>query len=219
MLLLMCLHFQLQKLEVRHLVDTMHMEKNICENILRTLLGEKDKPSTRVDMQVKGIREHLWLQPLPRNPNKFFIPDAAYVLPRNDKSVFLKTLQTIKTPTGYNSNLANRITKEKIRGLKSHDYHVLMQQLLPVALRGLGDAAVSSTVIRLCRLYRKLCAKVVDPSSKDEMMRDAAEILSSLEKEFPPSFFDIMVHLTIHLVEELFICGPCHTLSCGESLL
>lgn len=26
----------------------------------------------------------------------------------------------------------------------------------------------------------------------------------------PPSFFDIMVHLTIHLVKELFLCGPVH---------
>jgi hypothetical protein len=32
-----------------------------------------------------------------------------------------------------------------------------------------------------------------------------------LEKEFPPTFLDIMTHLMVHLVEELFICGPVHT--------
>ena len=42
-------------------------------------------------------------------------------------------------------------------------------------------------------------------------MEDVAETLSILEREFPPSFFDIMVHLTLHLVEELFVCGPMHT--------
>jgi len=189
----------------------MHTKKNVCENILKTLLGEKDKPATRADMQSRGIRQHLWLQPVPNNPNRFFMPDAPYVLSRTDRSTFLENLGRIRTPTGYTSNLGNRIEDGKIRGLKSHDYHVLMQQLLPVSLRGLGDAGVTSTVIRLCRLYRKLCAKVVDPANKEEMMCDAAEVLSCMEKDFPPSFFDIMVHLTVHLVEELFICGPFHT--------
>ena len=32
-----------------------------------------------------------------------------------------------------------------------------------------------------------------------------------LEKVFPPSFFDIMSHLPIHLVQQLDICGPVHS--------
>jgi hypothetical protein len=32
-----------------------------------------------------------------------------------------------------------------------------------------------------------------------------------LEQQFPPSFFDIMTHLLVHLVKELKICGPIHT--------
>jgi hypothetical protein len=39
---------------------------------------------------------------------------------------------------------------------------------------------------------------------------DAAEALCLLEKAFPPTFMDIMSHLMIHLVEELYICGPVH---------
>jgi hypothetical protein len=46
--------------------------------------------------------------------------------------------------------------------------------------------------------------------NREALFKDCVEILSLLEKEMPPSFFDIMVHLTIHLVEELFICGPVH---------
>jgi len=41
-------------------------------------------------------------------------------------------------------------------------------------------------------------------------MLDIAKTLTTLEKEFLPMFFDIMVHLTLHLVEELFICNPMH---------
>ena len=32
--------------------------------------------------------------------------------------------------------------------------------------------------------------------------------LCLMEKNYPPSFFDIMVHLTVHLVREVQLCGP-----------
>ena len=32
--------------------------------------------------------------------------------------------------------------------------------------------------------------------------------LGLLEKYFPPSIFDIMLHLTVHLVREVRLCGP-----------
>ena len=40
------------------------------------------------------------------------------------------------------------------------------------------------------------------------MQDDIAIILSNLEMLFPPSFFDVMVHLTVHLVDEIKYCGP-----------
>lgn len=64
--------------------------------------------------------------------------------------------------------------------------------------------------MRLSRVFRKLSAKVVDPDMKGQLFEDVAKSVAALEKEFPPSFFDVMVHLTIHLVDELFICGPMH---------
>jgi hypothetical protein len=35
--------------------------------------------------------------------------------------------------------------------------------------------------------------------------------MALLEMEFPPSFFDIMMHPPYHLVEELNLCGPVST--------
>ncbi len=32
-----------------------------------------------------------------------------------------------------------------------------------------------------------------------------------LEKDFPPSFFDIMTHLLLHVIDELVVYGPIHT--------
>jgi hypothetical protein len=41
-------------------------------------------------------------------------------------------------------------------------------------------------------------------------MQEAIGALYLLEKAFPPTFMDIMSHLMIHLVEELYICDPIH---------
>ncbi len=37
-----------------------------------------------------------------------------------------------------------------------------------------------------------------------------ANTLSVLEKEFPPTFFDVMTHLLLHVVDELDVCKPVH---------
>ena len=47
----------------------------------------------------------------------------------------------------------------KLVGLKSHDSHVLMQQLLPVAIRGIMKDDVRSTITRLCVFLMLYVAK------------------------------------------------------------
>ncbi|KAL0385057.1 UNVERIFIED_CONTAM: hypothetical protein Sradi_2900000 [Sesamum radiatum] len=53
---------------VRHNLDVMHIEKNVCENVLFTLLGvkgkTKDNINARKDLQVMNIRSSL--HPIPR---------------------------------------------------------------------------------------------------------------------------------------------------------
>ena len=36
-----------QHLKVRHVLDVMHCEKNLCENILKALFGMNDSPGSR----------------------------------------------------------------------------------------------------------------------------------------------------------------------------
>ena len=200
----------MQKLPVRHLLDPMHCEKNVCENLIRTLLGETDGVKSREDLRVHGIRRHLHLQPN-LDGVTYFMLDAPYVLKREEKEEFFKTLREIKFPTNYVGSLKQRLEDGKLSGLKTHDFHILMQQVFPVCLRNIGTPMVIAAVMRICRVFKRICAKVVDLQQKQQMLQDVAESICTLEKEFPPSMFVVMMHLPIHLVEELFICGPVHT--------
>ncbi|XP_028801481.1 uncharacterized protein LOC114756712 [Neltuma alba] len=50
--------------------------------------------------------------------------------------------------------------------------------------------------------------KVIDTEKLDELEKEGYVILCQLEMYFPPAFFDIMVHLIVHLVREVRLCGP-----------
>ena len=95
----------------------------------------------------------------------------------------------------------------KLSGLKSHDYHVLKQQLLPVAIRSVLPKHVRYAITRLRFFFNALYAKVMDVSRLNDLQQGIVVTLGLLEKYFPPSIFDIMLHLTVHLVREVRLCG------------
>jgi hypothetical protein len=53
------------------------------------------------------------------------------------------------------------VTTEKLTGLKSHDYHMIMERLLPIMLQGYFDDAVWKVLAKLSYFYRQLCAKEI----------------------------------------------------------
>lgn len=194
---------------MRHTLDVMHIERNVMDNILRTVLGDKDTPAVREDMRELSIRPGLWLQERDDIPAGTKLkPHAPYVLDRVSRTKFLVGIGKLKVPSGYSGSLRKHVVKGKIQNLKSHDMHILSQQILPVAVRHVLHPGARAGIIRLSVLFQKICAKVVVPGEIPWLKEYAAETLCILEAWFPPSFWDIMSHLVIHLVDELAICGP-----------
>ena len=118
----------------------MHIEKNVCDSLLSTLLNikrkSKDRLKSRKDLKFLKIRHHLYPK---RKGKRLCLPAAAHILFKEEKKTFCKRLFDIKLPERYGSTIGNCILIDecKIKGLKCHNYHILMQQLLTVALRGL----------------------------------------------------------------------------------
>ncbi|KAL6221919.1 hypothetical protein ACLB2K_005311 [Fragaria x ananassa] len=199
-------------LPVRHCLDVMHIEKNVCDSLLGTLLNvpgkTKDGIKARLDLVEMGIRTEL--APNLDGPKKTRLPLASWNLTLDEKKSVCGCFYCMKVPQNYSSNVHNLVSMDDLRlnGMKSHDCHVLMQQLLPVALRAVLDKPVRVAVIRLCLFFTEICSKSFEVSKLPKIQSDIVETLCLLEKYFPPSFFDIMVHLTIHLVREIELCGP-----------
>ncbi|BBN69421.1 hypothetical protein Prudu_936S000200, partial [Prunus dulcis] len=189
-------------LPVRHALDVMHIEKNVCDSIIGTLLEipgkNKDGIAARLDLLNMGVKTDL--QPK-YGERRTRLPPGPWNLSRAEKR---------EVPEGYSSNIKNLVSLQDSRllGLKSHDCHTLMQQLLPVAIRSVLEKPARYAITRLCFFFNAICAKTVDVSKLDKLEEDVVVTLCLLEKYFPPSFFDIMVHLVVHLVREVRLCGP-----------
>jgi hypothetical protein len=116
----------------------------------------------------------------------------------------------VKVPSGYSSNISKLVSMKdlKLIGMKSHDCHVLMTQLLPIAIRGILPLKVRETILKLCHFFNIISLKAINLQALDTLQTELVETLCELEMYFPPSFFDIMVHLPIHLVREIKMTGP-----------
>ncbi|CAN6697412.1 unnamed protein product [Malus baccata var. baccata] len=193
----------------QHNLDVMHIEKNICDSVVGTLLDiekSKDGLAAHADLEVFNIRRS---QHPRREGNRTFLPPTLFMLKREEKTAFCKMLSTIRVPNGYCSNLSRcvHVNERKIHELKSHDCHVLMQQLLSVAIRPVLPKAVTMILSELSAIFRQLCSKKEFEEGFKQLNLRIALTLCQLEKIFPPAFFDIMVHLPIHLADEAAIAG------------
>lgn len=112
-------------------------------------------------------------------------------------------------PDGYASNLSRCVAMEhlKLFGMKSHDCHIFMQYLLPVAFSALPKP-IWKLLTELSHFYKDLCSAVIREDHLMQMKQNIPIILSKLQQIFPPSFFDSMEHLLIHLHYKARVCGP-----------
>ncbi|XP_062028954.1 uncharacterized protein LOC133744949 [Rosa rugosa] len=198
-------------LPVRHILDVMHIEKNCCDAIIGTLLNipgkTKDGGASRLDMVDMGIRTDL--KPTP-GPKKAKLPLGSWNLRVEEKKIMCNSFFGMTVPVRFSSNVRNLVSMEDLRlvGLKSHDCHTVIQFLLPVAIRSVLEKPVRYAIIRFCLFFKAICSKVIDVSRLKQMQADLVDTVCLLEKFFPPSFFDVMIHLTVHLVREVEWCGP-----------
>ncbi|XP_074323679.1 uncharacterized protein LOC141660588 [Apium graveolens] len=152
-------------------------KKNVCDNLIGTLLNimhkSKDSEASRNDMTEMGIRLDLAPQV---GVKRTYLPLFIFTLTKAEKRKVLKSLLSMKLSYGHASNIKNCVSMAdtKLFGLKSHDFHILLQQLLPVAIWSVLPKNV----------------KVVNVSKLEKLQENVVLTLFELEKIFPPSFFD-----------------------------
>ncbi len=130
---------------------------------------------------------------------------------KDQKEILCSIIKNLRTPDGYASNISRCVSMKDctLSGLKSHDNHVLLHDILPVALQSCYPSKdVMKIVVQLSNFFNKLCSKVIDMDELVKLQESIVMTLCDMERIFLPSFFTVSVHLMVHLVEELKLGGP-----------
>jgi hypothetical protein len=109
----------------------------------------------------------------------------------------MRCMKGLKFPDGYTAGLrrsVNMMTR-KLIVLKSYDYHIIMERLLPIMFWGYFDDAVWMVLAELSYFYRQLCAKEITVEMMQKLEKEILVLLCKMEKNFPPGFFNPKQHL------------------------
>jgi hypothetical protein len=94
----------------------------------------------------------------------------------------------------------------RILGMKSHDFHMWIEWILPTMVRGYVPEHVW-LALSLSYFFHQLCAKELYRTVIADLERLTLMLLCKLEKIFPLGFFNPMQHLILHLPYEARMGG------------
>ena len=77
----------------------------------------------------------------------------------------------------------------------------------PIGLQGFADKDISIVLFELGNFFQDLCSRTLKRSELEKLEERTVLILCKLERFFPPAFFDVMIHLAIHLPREAILEG------------
>jgi hypothetical protein len=118
-------------------------------------------------------------------------------------------LHGIKILTGYSDNVTGMVNMKtlKVRFKKSHDCHILIGQFPPIAISGILLVKVKDMIMKLCSFFQHNFTKGCRSNEVTKLQDDLILMMCNLKTIFPPSFFDLMSHLLVHIVHEMKFLG------------
>jgi len=189
----------------------MHLKKNVFDSTICTLMDVKGKTKdglkSRRDLVNMKIRSEL--HPVEQGNGKFMLPATSFNLTSAKKMELCLCLRGLKVPTGLSSNIRSLVSMKdlSISGYNAHDCHMMMTVFLTVAIRAINPVFVRMVVTRMVYFFNKISQKEIRKDELDSLQEFCTETMAQLEMCFPPSFFDIMPHLMVHMVDQIRALG------------
>jgi hypothetical protein len=121
----------------------------------------------------------------------------------------IKWLKNLKFPDGYAAGFRRSVNLKtgKFFGLKSHDYHIIMERCLTIMFCGFVKNDVWKALAKLSYFYRHICAKEIKKEMMEKLEQQIPILVCKLEKN-SLGFFDPVQHLLVHLPYEAKVGSP-----------
>jgi hypothetical protein len=117
-------------LQTCHIINLMHVTKNVFDSIIRTLLDmlrkSKDGLKSHIDLVQFELRPEL--HPISGPNRKYFLSPASYTLTAKEKKTSCQCLRGVRVPMGFSSNFSKLVSMNDLSmyGYNFHDCHVMM---------------------------------------------------------------------------------------------
>jgi hypothetical protein len=137
------------------------------------------------------------------------LPTSCITLLKHRKE-FCGFLKNVKVPSGYSMNVSRFISFPDLKvapSMKSHDYHVLLTQMVVVEVRNILSVNVRWAIMNFCFFFNAIGQKVLSEEALESLEKRHYETLRFLEMYFLPAFFDISIHFTTHFIKEIKLLG------------
>ncbi len=124
--------------EVRHAIDLMHLEKNVFDSTIGTLLDipSKTKDGLKLCTDLINLDIRHELHPKELANGKIEIPPACYSVTPEEKKTLCRFLHSVKVPTGFSSNIRKLVSLKDltISGYNVRDCHKMLTVFLLIAI-------------------------------------------------------------------------------------
>jgi hypothetical protein len=163
-----------------HNIDLMHQKHNIAESIISMCFHVtgflKDNINVRKDLATLCNCPSLVAKRNAKGNLKR--PRAPYCLKSVEGKEILSWLKKLKSPDRYVSNIkrAVNVSTGKLNGLKSHNYHIMIERLMPVMFRGYFNTDFCKIFAELCYFYRWICAKQVSKAMMQKLRKESQSL-------------------------------------------
>jgi hypothetical protein len=190
----------------------MHQERNIAESIISMCFDVTgfSKENVNVRKGLVAFYNHPSLDPKTNAKGNLKRPQALYCLKPAKRKEILRWLKKLKFPDRYASNIkrAVNVSTSKLNGLKNHDYHIIIERLMPTIFCGYFDADLWKVFTELSYFYRQICAKQVSKAMIQKLEKEIVVLICKMEKIFLSGWFNAIQHLLVHLPWETKVGRP-----------
>jgi hypothetical protein len=170
-------------LDVHHSIDVMHAEKNVCESLLDTLLNTvgktRDHRHARADLKKMGTRPELWLNDSVKGMK---LSTSCITLSKYEKKEFCGFLKNVNVPSSYSMDISRLISFPDLKvapGVKSHDYHVLLTQMIAIGIQNILPVNVREAIMNFCFFFNAIGQNVLSEEALESLEKGNMKLYAS----------------------------------------
>jgi len=158
------------------------------ENIFNTVMDvkgkTKDNIKARLDLALFCNRKNMelvcdgsWVAKL----------KASFLFEKNAQLLVYKWLKSLRFLDRHASNISRLINIEEciLYGMKSHDCHMFMQTLIPLAFRDLLPKRIWDALTETSHFFRDICSSKLNVDHIERLETNIVETICKLEMIFP----------------------------------